>query len=194
MIEPRATVDCPMMPKTVVAPRLACSRGMRTAACPSRHRLFGAVLHLGKLAIVFAVFAWARPASSSCLDDAANHHGVNAALLRAIAMHESGMRADAVNKNSDGSEDVGLMQINSSHLPRLRQYGVTRSSLLDPCVSAYVGAWILRENIDRYGNTWNAVGAYNATTMEKRRAYVERIQRVLSGESSRKAGRLHLAE
>ena len=32
------------------------------------------------------------------------------------------MRADAVNVNTDGSEDIGLMQVNSSELPTLAQF------------------------------------------------------------------------
>ena len=56
----------------------------------------------------------ATSARADCLDDAARYHKVNVNLVRAIAQQESGMRANAVNVNSDGSEDIGLMQINSS--------------------------------------------------------------------------------
>jgi soluble lytic murein transglycosylase-like protein len=116
---------------------------------------------------------------ADCLDDAALFHGVSPVLLRGIAQHESGMRPGAVNRNTNGSEDIGLMQINTVHLSRLAKYGITRQSLFDPCVSAYVGAWILRENINRYGPTWNAVGAYNAASPEKRLKYINRIYSTL---------------
>ncbi|KJK22370.1 lytic transglycosylase [Burkholderiaceae bacterium 16] len=116
---------------------------------------------------------------ADCLDDAAVFHQVSPVLLRGIAQHESGMRAYVINRNTNGSEDIGLMQINTVHLPRLAKYGITRQSLFNPCVSAYVGAWILRENMDRYGPTWDAVGAYNAASPDKRLRYINRIYSTL---------------
>ncbi len=73
---------------------------------------------------------------ADCIDDAATYHRLNPRLLRAIAQHESGMRPDAINRNSNGSEDIGLMQINSSWLPKLAQYGIRREHLFNACVSA----------------------------------------------------------
>ncbi len=67
------------------------------------------------------------------------------------------------------------MQINSMHLKRLGVYGITRAHLFEPCVSAYVGAWMLRENIERFGPTWKAVGAYNASSPDKQLRYANRI-------------------
>lgn len=129
--------------------------------------------------VVFATMgalAWSGVASADCLDNAARYHGVDSMLLRSIAMHESGMNPSAINRsNADGSEDIGLMQINSMHLRRLARYGIDRGALLDGCTNAYVGAWILRENIDRYGLTWRAVGAYNASTPSKQLRYVNLI-------------------
>lgn len=125
---------------------------------------------------IIGSLTWIGVASADCLDNAATYHGVDPMLLRSIAMHESGMNPSAINRsNSDGSEDLGLMQINSMHLRRLARYGIDRSSLLDGCINAYVGAWILRENIDRLGPTWKAVGAYNAVSPNKQYAYVKRI-------------------
>ena len=37
----------------------------------------------------------------------------------------------AINRNRDGSHDIGLMQINSMHLPDLARQGITRQRLLD---------------------------------------------------------------
>lgn len=114
-------------------------------------------------------------ARADCLDDAAAYHGVNSKLLRSIAVHESRMNPLAIHRNTDGSEDIGLMQINSTHLPRLAAFGITRSALFDACINAYVGAWILRANINRFGATWKAVGAYNATTPSKQLRYASQI-------------------
>ncbi|AEI83182.1 hypothetical 17.0 kDa protein PilT (plasmid) [Cupriavidus necator N-1] len=118
-------------------------------------------------------------AYADCLDDAAAYHRLSPVLLRTIARHESGMRANAINRNTNGTEDIGLMQINSVHLPRLARYGITRDKLFDPCVSAYVGAWILRDCLDRVGATWAGVGCYNAGAHDKRMRYANRIYQTL---------------
>lgn len=76
-------------------------------------------------------------ARADCLDDAAVYHGVNSTLLRSIALHESHMNPLATHRNTDGSEDIGLMQINSTHLARLATFGITRAALFDACINAY---------------------------------------------------------
>jgi len=83
-------------------------------------------------------------------------------LLKAIATVESGCDPNAFNKNKDGSHDIGLMQINSVHLARLKKYdGIEERQLYEPCTNLLVGSRILWEQVMRYGWTWQAVGAYH---------------------------------
>ncbi|WP_321814835.1 MULTISPECIES: transglycosylase SLT domain-containing protein [unclassified Paraburkholderia] len=127
--------------------------------------------------LALAAFLSAAPglAFADCIDDAAAFQHVNVSLMRAIAQVESGTQTNVVNRNSNGTVDIGLMQINSSWLPRLAQVGITEQSLYDPCTNAYVAAWILAENIRQFGPTWNAIGAYNAASPEKRLAYAQKV-------------------
>lgn len=118
-------------------------------------------------------------ARADCIDDAATYWGVPPLLSRAIAQHESQMRAHAVGKNTNGTRDIGLMQINTSWLPTLRKYGVSEADLFNPCVNAYVGNWILSQNITRLGYNWDAIGAYNAVSPAKREVYARRIYKQL---------------
>ncbi|AOJ73587.1 MULTISPECIES: lytic transglycosylase domain-containing protein [Burkholderia] len=127
------------------------------------------------VAILLAVIA--LPCQADCIDDAAAFHRVNPRLLRVIAEYESSMSTYAVNRNKNGSEDIGLMQINTSWLPTLARYGIRREHLYNGCVSAYVGAWILASNVRRFGPTWKAVGAYNAVTPSKQLVYASAIYR-----------------
>lgn len=111
------------------------------------------------LAVVASVSAWA------CWDQAARRHGVPANLLYAIASVESGLNPKAVNRSHltrTGSYDIGLMQINSRHLPRLARHGITEASLYEPCTNLDVGAWMLSDLFIRRGLSWDSVGAYNA--------------------------------
>ncbi|RQS67223.1 lytic transglycosylase [Burkholderia sp. Bp8963] len=114
-------------------------------------------------------------ARADCLDDAATFQHVSVSLLRGIAQVESGMNPNAVNTNTNGTIDIGLMQINSTWLPTLAREGITQQSLFDACTNAYVGAWILSQNIRQLGANWNAIGAYNSASPDKRLAYARKV-------------------
>lgn len=132
--------------------------------------------------------AWAQPAFDHCFKTVGVASGIDPALLRAIAQVESSMRPSAVNdahRARTGSEDIGLMQINSRWLPRLQAFGIQREDLFRPCTSIEVGAWILRDLFERHGNSWEAVGAYNAACTQlkgddcrkARDTYISKVQR-----------------
>lgn len=128
---------------------------------------------------VALVCAAALPAHA-CWDDAAQRYQVSSALLYAIARTESGLNPQAVGRNRNGSRDIGLMQINSTWLPKLATHGIHERDLFEPCTNIHVGAWILADNVSRLGYTWEAVGAYNATNPALRHAYIEKVRRHLT--------------
>lgn len=114
-------------------------------------------------------------------------------LLKAIARKESHFYNHAVNHtNSDRTEDVCMMGINSSHFRRLRQFNITRNRLLtepDVCVAA--GAWILNGFFERYGRSWDSVGMYNtgpALKLKQVRANYAASVRKIYRELAREAG------
>jgi soluble lytic murein transglycosylase-like protein len=125
----------------------------------------------------------------ACWTEAATRYGVDARLLYAVASVESRLNPSVINRDNPYSNtyDIGLMQINSSHLPKLAQYGITKTALLDACTNMHVGAWILAGNFMRYGVTWEAVGAYNASCSKLRGVdcvnarvkYASRVNRAL---------------
>jgi len=132
--------------------------------------------HLIKIIALF-VFLIPSQALSFCFDEAGRNYGVSPALLRGIARVESGMRPDAVNYNSNGSADFGLMQVNSFWLKALKT--TSRELLENGCFNVMAGAWILRDCLDRHGETWNAVGCYNASSHDKRVNYSWKVYREL---------------
>ncbi len=129
--------------------------------------------------LMLLLLASAR-ASASCWRDAERHFGIEARLLQAIAITESNMNPRATGINNNGSRDIGLMQINSIHLPRLKTLGIDEQRLYDDsCLSVMVGASVLADMMKLYGYSWEAVGAYNAGTAAGRRdlrkRYAQRV-------------------
>lgn len=100
----------------------------------------------------------------ACFESTGMRFGIPPELLVAIARVESNLNACALNHNRDGSEDVGIMQINSWWFPKLKQQGIDRDNLWNACQNIEVGGWILAGNFNLLGWQWSAVGAYNAGT------------------------------
>src|ERR1700675_2919256 len=120
------------------------------------------------------VLCLASSLASACWDEAGERYGVSPQLLYAMARVESSLNPAAINnshRKDTGSYDIGLMQINSSHLPRLAQHGIHEADLYDPCTNIHVGAWLLADEFSRHGVSWEGVGAYNAACTQLRGKY-----------------------
>lgn len=132
-----------------------------------------------------------RPADSfwyvnhNCVKAAANRYAVTVQILEAIILVESEGDPHAVNVNRDGKGDrrgplsitqakalvrelwsaganfdVGIAQINSVHM---RQHEIDPVHFLDPCINIQWAAYVLRQKINQYQETWTAVGRYNGS-------------------------------
>lgn len=99
-----------------------------------------------------------------CIVPAAQLHGVNHFVLRAILKIESGLNPNALGRNENGTVDVGIGQANSMHFRDLARYGITPEHLKDACIGTYVAAWHLSKTIARHGNTWFGVATYHSAT------------------------------
>lgn len=124
---------------------------------------------------LFAMMLLPAAPAAACWDEAGRRYGINPHLLYAIAKTESSLNPSAINRNKNGSYDIGLMQINSRWLPTLLKYGITEKHLYAPCVSIEVGAWILAQNVQRLGSSWVAIGAYNSSDPARRLQYALKV-------------------
>ena len=155
---------------------------------------------LGLVLMPWLVAVLSPNASAMCFDQAGQRYGISSDLLRAIAKVESDLNPSAVNtshQHRTGTVDLGLMQINSGHLRRLAEFGVTKEALLrDPCLNANVGAWVLADHFARHGTDWNAVGAYNASCTQlapddcvaARRRYAWKVHSAMQAQKAVKGG------
>jgi len=112
---------------------------------------------------------------TACFDHAASRYQIHPAILKSISRVESGGNPAAINRNANGSSDIGHMQINSAWLPTLAKYGIGAKELANPCTNTHVGAWILANNFRRMGYGWDAIGAYNAKSPIRRAVYTRKV-------------------
>ena len=115
-------------------------------------------LHI--VTMILLVLACHKNAFSFCFERAGRIYGISPQLIKAIAYQESAFDSNAIHRNSNGSFDYGVMQINSWWYDTL---GSERwQALSDPCFNVMVGTWILRDCIDRYGYTWDCLSCYRS--------------------------------
>jgi hypothetical protein len=103
-------------------------------------------------------------ANTQCVEPASEFHNVNPSVVKAILKVESSGNPTAINRNKNGTVDVGIGQYNSMHFKDLASYGIAPEQLFDACTAIYVTAWHLSKQIKRHGNTWFAIGAYHSAT------------------------------
>jgi soluble lytic murein transglycosylase-like protein len=115
--------------------------------------------------------------AADCFDLAGRDYAIDPDLLRAIAWNESRFVTTAIGRNTDKSIDVGVMQINSQHFTSLSSVGITKQHLLgDACMNIYTGAYFLAQAFNRWGVSWQSVGAYNAGFRKSEKQALRRYQ------------------
>ncbi|KVL85329.1 lytic transglycosylase domain-containing protein [Burkholderia stagnalis] len=132
--------------------------------------------------LIILVCGHASIVHAACWNEAAAMYDVDPILLKAIGWHESrgwsGAKGPIL---PDGNRAIGVMQINTVHLPTLTRVGIRREDLLDACTSEKVGAWVLANCISQFGPTWKAVGCYNtgpaSNNVAAQLRYVRSVQR-----------------
>ena len=107
---------------------------------------------------------------AACLMLAAQSYAVPPAVLMGIYQVEGGKVSMEVGPNSNGSYDLGPMQINTIWLPELaKKWGVSEDTAYrwvrdDACTNVGVSAWILRQHYDRTGDMAEAIAHYHSRT------------------------------
>lgn len=100
-----------------------------------------------------------------CSISAAAKYEIPANIVLAVAEKEGGKPGQWV-RNSNGTHDVGSMQINTSYLKDLAQYGITADDVaVSGCYPYDLAAWRLRMHIIRdKGDIWTKSANYHSKT------------------------------
>ena len=116
-----------------------------------------------------------------CIVAAAQAHDFPAALI-VILLKVEGGRIGRVSQNSNGTVDIGPMQVNTIWVGRMaRRWRTTEPQAYlalrdDFCANVEGGSWILRQALDESkGDLWNGVGIYHSHTPELKTVYLRKI-------------------
>ena len=121
-------------------------------------------------------FSSAGAFAKTCWDLSAEKHGLDAWLLFAIASVESEFSEGITATNTNKSTDIGIMQINSIHLPYFAKLGYTRHELqYDSCKNIMAAGYLLKASINRYGLNIHGIGGYHSNTPHLRIAYGRKV-------------------
>jgi Transglycosylase SLT domain len=117
----------------------------------------------------------------ACMALVASLYNLPPRVLPSIHGVEGG-RPGVVHVNTDGSQDYGVMQVNSRWLPALSRYtrlpaDSVREQLVDrPCFNIAAAGLILRTYLNEaHGNLMQAVGDYHSHTPVLNRSYQEQV-------------------
>jgi soluble lytic murein transglycosylase-like protein len=130
------------------------------------------------MALLIAMILLPRLLFAFCFEEAAKEYNVPVDLLRSIAKVESNYDPLAIGYNKNGTIDYGLMQVNSWWYKKLG-HEKWADITADACSNTKAGAWILSQCMQRYGNTPEAIGCYNAVSPEQRATYADKVLRTL---------------
>lgn len=125
--------------------------------------------------------SWARPVTPACIIQEAQRQQFDVLRVLAVLKAEGG-RVGQYSRNTNGSYDVGPMQLNTVHIPEFAKlYGVsepTMAQLLayDGCFNVAVGAMVLRKRTNEAnGDFWYGIGRYHSKTPAVSTKYILRV-------------------
>lgn len=117
----------------------------------------------------------------ACMALVASIYHLPPRVLPAIQKVEGGV-AGSISHNTDGSDDFGVMQVNSRWLPTLADYtGLTRETvrarlISRPCFNIAAGGAILRTYLDEtHGDLMLAIGNYHSHTRTLNQDYQAKV-------------------
>ena len=111
-----------------------------------------------------------EPVVSQCVATASRTYGVPELVIRSILKVEGG-QVGTMSRNTNGSFDLGPMQINTINLKIINKeypFLTWRHITYNPCVNIMVGTWFLKSKIrNRGGVIWEGAPASSRDFAER---------------------------
>lgn len=124
-----------------------------------------------------------RPESAYCFVSASHRFKLPPESLLSLAMVEGG-KIGSRSPNTNGSFDLGIMQVNTVWLKSASPLAPYLNDTLlanDVCTNIHAAAWILASNVKKSGgDLWRAVGMYHHPTNDKfAQQYIQKVNNKL---------------
>ncbi|MDQ2801283.1 MAG: lytic transglycosylase domain-containing protein [Pseudomonadota bacterium] len=117
-----------------------------------------------------------------CMAVAAAYYHLPPRVLPSIHAVEGG-DVGVSRRNADGSDDLGVMQVNTRWVPSLARFtglpeaAVRARLILDPCFNIAAAGAIMRTWLDlEHGDLMRAVGDFHSHTPSLNQSYQTRVQ------------------
>lgn len=120
---------------------------------------------------------------NQCVSQSSQAYGIQPIMLKTIIAVEGG-QAGTASRNTNGTYDMGVMQVNTIHLNAIqRELGYNWKDLIfNPCKNIDAGAWILSKRLkEEPTRPWLAVGNYHSKSPAKRVVYLKKIANAYAG-------------
>lgn len=123
-------------------------------------------------------------ALASCILMASNAYDVPAAVMVGI-MHVEGGKVGYQSPNTNGSFDLGPMQVNTLWVPQLAKVWQVSNRQAhawlrdDGCANVHVAAWILKQKIMETGSLYGGISHYHSATPHLGSRYAAKVIAVM---------------
>lgn len=130
---------------------------------------------------------------AACLMLASQTYSVPPAVLVGIYKAEGGQIGQEV-RNTNGTYDLGPMQINTIWLPDLaKRWGVSETTARkwvrdDACTNVGVAAWIFKSHLNETGSLSQAIAQYHSRTPVYGSQYKSRVINIMKDNGLIKTG------
>jgi len=114
-----------------------------------------------------------------CVHSSGSVYNINPLVLLSVLKVESGGRVGIVSRNTNGTDDLGPSQFNTSSWAKvlIEKYKIPREALInDMCQSVRAMAFALRTEINSAGgDLWKGIGNYHSRTPTHHEKYVRLV-------------------
>lgn len=104
-------------------------------------------------------------------------YGISYFLMKSIAITENAkFDENAIMYNTNGTKDIGLMQINTSWKHWMPEAGITNEKLKDVDFNIKVAFMIVDRIIQQHGYSWDSIGRYHSGTPKFKKVWLKKIK------------------
>lgn len=144
-----------------------------------RHILFAIALIISSAAVDASRLPSDPPDYAACVEEASARFRVPELAIWLLLDVEGGT-VGRTTRNTNGTYDIGPMQVNSWWMKHIRPLNITEEMVLNNlCVNISVGTWILATELERHRDLTKALAHYHSPTPHLQKIYLDKVVRAI---------------